>query len=89
MLSSKSVREISVSWAEVYEAPPAPIAGGRWRTIRTRKAPKNFPCSLTRWTYTGVLALASGDVNDGGAKKPPNASVGEQFLGTFEEEGES
>ncbi|KAF7515715.1 hypothetical protein G7054_g14447 [Neopestalotiopsis clavispora] len=82
VLSPKSVTEIPASWAERHQLflQPAVEEDPARRALLILK---NFVCSLKRQVYS---AASEGDSNDGGAKKPLNAFLGELFLGTFADE---
>ncbi|KAI1334681.1 hypothetical protein F5Y15DRAFT_409516 [Xylariaceae sp. FL0016] len=89
VLSPKSVTEIPAAWAERHELFLAPASEPDPRR-RALLVLKNFLCSLKRQVYSAASASASpenhrdgDDGDDGGAKKPLNAFLGELFLGTF------
>ncbi|KAI0173673.1 Oxysterol-binding protein [Hypoxylon sp. FL1284] len=82
LLSPKSVTEIPASWAEHLELflQPAREDDPAYRALLVLK---NFLCSLKRQVY--AAEPSNGDSGDeGGAKKPLNAFLGELFLGGFE-----
>ncbi|KAI6089633.1 Oxysterol-binding protein [Hypoxylon rubiginosum] len=92
VLSPRSVTEIPASWAERHALflQPAREADPARRALLVLK---NFLCSLKRQVYYTAAECtgeedAENEGDDGGAKKPLNAFLGELFLGSFEGEGE-